>query len=90
LTGILGVLPVMQNPLTDAQNVRMVNSVFEDRTRPEFNPEANSERFLRHIPDYAAHGSPLGPTHHSPPATQRTTTALPVTCPAPAAKRLFM
>jgi CubicO group peptidase (beta-lactamase class C family) len=38
-------------------NVRMVNSVFEDRAkRPEFNPEANTDRFIAHIPDYAAHG----------------------------------
>jgi CubicO group peptidase (beta-lactamase class C family) len=37
-------------------NVRMVNSVFEDRRRPEFNPEASTDRFLAHLPDYAAHG----------------------------------
>jgi CubicO group peptidase (beta-lactamase class C family) len=37
-------------------NVRMVNSVFEDRRKPEFDPEANTDRFLAHLPDYAAHG----------------------------------
>lgn len=37
-------------------NVRMVNSVFEDRRRPEFDPESNTDRFLAALPDYAAHG----------------------------------
>ena len=37
-------------------NVRMVNSVFEDRRKPDFDPEANTNRFLSHLPDYAAHG----------------------------------
>ena len=37
-------------------NVRMVNSVFEDRGKPDFDPEANTDRFLRQVPDYAAHG----------------------------------
>ncbi|MBP8258808.1 MAG: serine hydrolase [Verrucomicrobia bacterium] len=38
-------------------NVRMVNAVFEDRAkRPEFDPEANADRFIARIPDYAAHG----------------------------------
>ncbi len=37
-------------------NVRMVNSVFEDRLKPDFDPEANTSRFLSHLPDYAAHG----------------------------------
>src|SRR6185312_2716900 len=37
-------------------NVRMVNSVFEDRRKPDFNPEANTARFLAKLPDYAAHG----------------------------------
>jgi hypothetical protein len=37
-------------------NVRMVNSVFEDRHRPDFDPEANTDRFLARVPDYAAHG----------------------------------
>jgi CubicO group peptidase (beta-lactamase class C family) len=37
-------------------NVRMVNAVFEDRKRPDFDPEANTEQFLARIPDYAAHG----------------------------------
>ena len=27
-------------------NVRMVNSVFEDRRKPDFDPEANTDRFL--------------------------------------------
>ncbi|MBN1506406.1 MAG: DUF1593 domain-containing protein [Sedimentisphaerales bacterium] len=37
-------------------NVRMVNSVFEDRGRPDFDPNANTEEFLAQIPDYVAHG----------------------------------
>ena len=37
-------------------NVRMVNSVFEDRHKPDFDPEANTNRFLSHMPDYTAHG----------------------------------
>ncbi len=37
-------------------NVRMVNSVFEDLHKPDFDPEANTNRFLSHLPDYAAHG----------------------------------
>ena len=37
-------------------NVRMVNSTFEDRRKPEFDPEANTDRFLKQIPDYAEHG----------------------------------
>ena len=37
-------------------NVRMVNAVFEDRRRPEFDPGASTDRFLARLPDYAAHG----------------------------------
>ena len=37
-------------------NVRMVNSVFEDENRPEFDPEANTNEFLAVLPDYVAHG----------------------------------
>ncbi|HEY63854.1 MAG TPA: glycoside hydrolase family 5 protein [Caldilineae bacterium] len=37
-------------------NVRMVNSVFEDANRPEFNPEANTDQFIEQIPDYVAYG----------------------------------
>ncbi|HEY7312691.1 MAG TPA: hypothetical protein VH643_25220 [Gemmataceae bacterium] len=37
-------------------NVRMVNAVFEDRKRPDFDPEANTDKFLDRIADYAAHG----------------------------------
>lgn len=37
-------------------NVRMVNAVFEDANRPEFDPSANTDRFLEKIPDYVAHG----------------------------------
>lgn len=43
-------------------NVRMVNSVFED-DRPDkpdvlagFDPDANTSRFIEHIPDYVACG----------------------------------
>src|SRR5262245_41365206 len=37
-------------------NVRMVNAVFEDRNRPDRDPDAITDRFLAHLPDYAAHG----------------------------------
>ena len=37
-------------------NVRMVNAVFEDAKRKDFDPEANTEEFLAVIPDYVAHG----------------------------------
>ncbi|MBN2508563.1 MAG: serine hydrolase [Verrucomicrobia bacterium] len=37
-------------------NVRMVNAVFEDRNRPDFDPEANTDRFLARLADYAGHG----------------------------------
>ena len=37
-------------------NVRMVNAVFEDRRRADFDAEANTERFLAQLPEYAAHG----------------------------------
>jgi CubicO group peptidase (beta-lactamase class C family) len=37
-------------------NVRMVNAVFEDARRPEFDPEANTDRFIQHVGDYVGHG----------------------------------
>lgn len=37
-------------------NVRMVNAVFEDGKRPRFDPETNTDEFIRKIPDYAEHG----------------------------------
>jgi hypothetical protein len=37
-------------------NVRMVNAVFEDANRPEFDAEANTDRFLTAIPEYVDHG----------------------------------
>jgi len=37
-------------------NVRMVNAVFEDRKRPDFDAEANADEFIRQIPDYVSHG----------------------------------
>jgi hypothetical protein len=37
-------------------NARMVNSVFEDTTRSDFDPEANTDEFIRAMPDYVAHG----------------------------------
>ena len=37
-------------------NVRMVNSVFEDRRKPDLLPDAITDRFLARAPDYAAHG----------------------------------
>jgi len=37
-------------------NVRMVNATFEDRNKPDFDPEANTDAFIAHIPEYAASG----------------------------------
>ena len=37
-------------------NVRMVNATFEDRSKPDFDAEANTDRFITRIPDYAAQG----------------------------------
>ncbi len=37
-------------------NVRMVNAIFEDRRRPEFDADANTAAFLAKLPDYVAHG----------------------------------
>jgi CubicO group peptidase (beta-lactamase class C family) len=37
-------------------NVRMVNAIFEDRHKPDLEPDAITDRFLAHLPDYAAHG----------------------------------
>jgi len=37
-------------------NVRMVNCVFEDRNRSDFDPEANTSRFISALPDYVAQG----------------------------------
>jgi CubicO group peptidase (beta-lactamase class C family) len=37
-------------------NVRMVNAVFEDRNKPEFDPDANTGRFLARLAAYAAQG----------------------------------
>jgi len=37
-------------------NVRMVNATFADRNRPDFDPDANTARFIAQIPDYVSHG----------------------------------
>lgn len=37
-------------------NVRMVNATFEDRQRPQFDAEANSDEFIAQIPGYIAQG----------------------------------
>ena len=37
-------------------NVRMVNAVFEDRNRPDFDPNSNTDEFIAQIPGYVAHG----------------------------------
>jgi len=37
-------------------NVRIVNAVFEDRDKPDFDAEANTDRFIANIPSYVAHG----------------------------------
>ena len=38
-------------------NVRIVNATFEDHLRADFDAEANADRFIARIPDYAGHGS---------------------------------
>lgn len=38
-------------------NVRMVNSVFEDTGRPQFNPAANTDEFVRGMPEYVSLGA---------------------------------
>ncbi|MEX2559035.1 MAG: hypothetical protein WD403_03925, partial [Pirellulales bacterium] len=37
-------------------NVRMVNAVFEDRKRPDFDPQSNTDEFLAALTDYHEHG----------------------------------
>ena len=37
-------------------NVRMVNAVFEDTNRTDFDPEANTDKFMAQIADYFAYG----------------------------------
>jgi CubicO group peptidase (beta-lactamase class C family) len=37
-------------------NVRMVNAIFVDQHRPDLDPDAITERFLAHVPQYRAHG----------------------------------
>jgi hypothetical protein len=37
-------------------NVRMVNATFEDPNKPEFNADANTDAFLKALPEYVAHG----------------------------------
>jgi CubicO group peptidase (beta-lactamase class C family) len=37
-------------------NVRMVNAVFEDRNRTDFDADANTAEFVARIPDYVSHG----------------------------------
>ena len=37
-------------------NVRMVNSVFEDTGRPQFDPESNTDEFVGRMPDYVSSG----------------------------------
>ncbi len=37
-------------------NVRMVNATFRDRRQPDFDADRNTDRFIAHIGDYAAHG----------------------------------
>ena len=37
-------------------NVRMVNTVFEDKHRPGFDAEENTSEFIARIPEYVAHG----------------------------------
>jgi hypothetical protein len=37
-------------------NVRMVNSVFEDTTRSDFDPDGNTNEFITAMPAYVSHG----------------------------------
>ena len=37
-------------------NVRMVNATFEDKTRPDFDINQNTNEFIKQIPVYVAHG----------------------------------
>jgi hypothetical protein len=37
-------------------NVRMANAIFEDRNRTDFDPQANTEKFLKAMPEYVADG----------------------------------
>lgn len=37
-------------------NARMVNATFEDRNRPNFDANANTQEFIARIPDYVAQG----------------------------------
>src|SRR5262249_42898149 len=37
-------------------NVRMVNSIFEDLNKPEFDPETNTEAFIQRVPEYVSSG----------------------------------
>jgi hypothetical protein len=37
-------------------NVRMVNAVFEDSTKTEFDPDTNTQAFIDRLPEYIAHG----------------------------------
>src|SRR5262245_52065334 len=37
-------------------NVRMVNAVFEDAKRREFDAAANTDRFIEKVPEYVGHG----------------------------------
>jgi hypothetical protein len=37
-------------------NVRMVNSTFEDKKRPDFDPNENTSRFILKIPQYHSYG----------------------------------
>ncbi|HEY7612040.1 MAG TPA: hypothetical protein VH764_03535 [Gemmatimonadales bacterium] len=37
-------------------NVRMVNAIFEDTNRPEFDPAANTDEFVARMPEYVSQG----------------------------------
>ena len=50
----------LTNPGTPCEgllmNVRMVNATFEDRSRPDFDADANTAAFIARLPEYASHG----------------------------------
>jgi hypothetical protein len=53
--------PTYQGTAIEGQllNVRMVNCIFEDETRADFDPNSNTQRFIAAIPKYASCGVKL-------------------------------
>src|SRR5687768_7484440 len=54
---INGAIPYRGKPAEGLlMNVRMVNSVFEDTSRPDFDPAANTQEFVARMPEYVSLG----------------------------------